>query len=94
MKEYLLPKNKKTFQNTGCFRAARRNGFAGVMENNPDIRAAAYRVTEAAAILRQTGADRYPSVNFSAQVVRLFIPLSSLNEKMIEMVCHGRIFLI
>ncbi len=43
---------------------------AGVMENNPDIRAAAFRVTEVAAVLRQTSADRYPSVNFSAQVVR------------------------
>jgi outer membrane protein, multidrug efflux system len=132
LKKHLLPKNKKPFQNTGCFRAAWQNGLAGlllficllpaclkmgpdytgaeldfevpvafeqgpgglkaeqfadpwwrefndpeldrvvagVMENNPDIRTAAFRVTEAAAILRQTGADRYPSVNLSAQVVR------------------------
>ncbi len=43
---------------------------AAVMEDNPDIRTAAYRVTEAAAILRQTGADRYPSVNLRAQSTR------------------------
>lgn len=43
---------------------------AGVMENNPDIRAAAFRVMEVAAALRQTGADQYPSVNLSAQAIR------------------------
>jgi outer membrane protein, multidrug efflux system len=43
---------------------------AEVMTNNPDIRAAAFRLTEVAAVLRQIGADQYPSVNLSVQALR------------------------
>jgi outer membrane protein, multidrug efflux system len=43
---------------------------AAVIKDNPDIRTAAYRVAEVAALLRQTGADQYPSVHLRAQSIR------------------------